>query len=526
MNANIFLLFEKPARAAPDQIAFLYEERTITYGRQLAETLNVAALLGSLGVRTGDRVLVFSPNCPEYIAIFMACAHVGAVIAPVNEAFRRRELHHIADNSRARLAFVHADLLEVFLVNIADSPFAPSKVIVIGEADPSADGRILGSYAALAVPAEPGGPSPVAADAPCQIVYTSGSTSEPKAVLHTHGGVGYAVRTYIDVWDYRVTDTAVVCPPMSWVSGLVMTTASLLAAGATVALLRRFHPERVLEAIEVHRGTMFFGTMSMYTKMLDVLQRRDFDISSVRFWMNGGEPCPEGQVLPVEARLGRRLCQAWAFSECHPLVVMRPTDFEAPRATAGRPVPGAQIRLLDQHGKEVPDGVPGEAWVRSPGAMVCYHGNPALTAEKIDPEGWIRTGDLLTRDRNGFLFVVGRASDMIIRSGANIAPAEVESALLEHEAITSACVVGIPDRISGEAIIAFVQPACGTAIDAAKIMEHLAPRLARYKLPQEIIVCDEFPMNSNGKTDRLALKQRAATQLEGYPKPATAGAAR
>lgn len=518
MNSNIFLTIEKSAVATPDRTAFLYEGQRISYCEFLQRVRHTAGVLNALGVRRGDRVIIFSPNAPDYEAAFLACCCQGAVAAPVNEAFRQKELHHIAANSRAEIAFVHASRLEVFRDNIDDSPHAPSRIVVIGNSEPvAADGKVVGDLDTLALNTPQADPCECGPDDPCLIVYTSGSTAAPKSVLHTHASVGYQIATYPDIWDYRPDDIACVSPPMSWVSGLIMTTASLLASGCTVALLRRFHPEEVLDVIERHRATMFFGTMSMYTKIVDVLRRRPADLSSLRFCMNGGEPCPESLVKPAEARIGLRLIQAWAFSENHPLVAMRAGDIDAPRATAGQPAPGAEIRLLDPEGNEVPDGTPGEAWVRGPGAMTCYYGDPELTAEKMDPQGWIRTGDLLVRDGQGYLFVVGRVSDMIIRSGANIAPAEVETALLEHPDISAACVVGTADRISGEAIVAYVAPRPGVALTVQEVIGHLAPRVARYKLPQEVVFRESLPVTSNAKVDRSALKKEAAATFADYP---------
>ncbi|WP_173933940.1 class I adenylate-forming enzyme family protein [Chelativorans sp. Marseille-P2723] len=518
-NSNIFLKIDRVADRRSGHPAFLYEGQTITYAQFQRQVCQVSWLLTELGVQAGDCVLIFSPNAPDYEAVFLACCQVGAIAAPVNEAFRRKELHHIAANSKADVAFVHVSRLNVFRSNMDDSPDAPSKIVVIGDDEPvAAEGRVLGRLDDLLGSAEESREAfHCTEDTPCLIVYTSGSTADPKAVLHTHGSVGYQITTYPDVWDYREDDIACVSPPMSWVSGLIMTTASMLSTGGTVALLRRFHPERVLDAIEEHRATMFFGTMSMYTKILDVLQRRKADLSSLRFCMNGGEPCPESLVKPAEARLGLRLIQAWAFSENHPLVAMRAHDVNAPRGTAGKAAPGVEIRICDPEGADVPEGAEGEAWVRGPGAMVCYYGNPALTAEKTNAEGWTRTGDLIRRDSDGYIFVVGRASDMIIRSGANIAPAEVETALLEHPGISAACVVGISDRVSGEAIIAFVSPKPDASLSRERVFEHLEPRLARYKLPQEIVFEKNLPVTANAKVDRSALRQLAAEIFANYP---------
>lgn len=514
MNSNIFLSFAKSASEHRQRTAFLFEGRSATYGAVLEQSLKIAAILRSLGMVAGQRVLAYSTNAPEYFSIFMGCAHAGCVLAPVNVAFRRRELHHIAANAQPAIAFVHVSMLGEFAAAMADCPHAPATVVAINGGASDAPPGTSGTLAATQ-PAQPAvAARDCAKDTHCLIVYTSGTTSAPKGVLHGHGSVGYAIDTYRDVWEYRVDDIAVVSTPMSWVSGLILTSAALLSAGATVCLLERFHPERVVEAIERHRATMFFGTMSMYTKILDVLQRRPADLSSLRFCMNGGEPCPEGAVLAAESRLGLRLCQAWALSENHPMVMSRPGE-DTPRGAAGRPAPGAEIRLVGPDGRDGGVGTPGEAWVRGPGAMLGYHGDPALTAEKMDADGWIRTGDLLERDERGYLSVVGRASDMIIRSGANVAPAEVEAALLEHPAVRGACVVGARDVVSGESIVAFVVTAEGAETSAAEILDHLRSRLAGYKVPQEIVFRDQLPLNSNDKVDRNALKEAAVNLLAG-----------
>ena len=521
MNSNVFLLFGKMALQHPERLAVVYQGREISYRALLDETLAISALIRSLGAKAGDRVMMFSPNAPEYLSVMMGVAHAGCIFAPVNDDFRERELTYIVANAKADLAFIHAGSADDFFRNSSGASDLPAKIILFGEGPAIDHPRIIGHLGAMPKGADLAAPFDCRPETPCLIVYTSGSTAVPKGVLHSHGSTGYAMTTYASMWDYRLGDHGVVTPPMSWVFGLLLTSAAMLTVGSTIVLLPRFHPVRQLEAIEKFEAKLCFGTMSMYTKMLDVLSRQDFDLSSLRFCMVGGEPCPESAVRPVEARFKRRLSQAWAFSENHPLVAMRAGDTDAPVGSAGRPAPDVAIRLCDPDGKPVEPGLPGEAWVRGPGAMLCYFRNPELTAEKVDRDGWIRTGDLMQQDAAGYITIVGRASDMIIRSGANIAPAEVETALLDCPGIAAACVVGIPDRLSGEATVAYVvRDPDKPAVHAENLLVPLAARLAKYKIPQEYVFVDDLPFTANGKLDRARLKTQAAEMFRRYAAPA------
>lgn len=518
---NIYSIFRKSALANPNWPAVIFNGQTTTYGELDVEIAKMSARLRSLGVVPGNRVLMYSPNVPQYYAVYLGCAHAGAVFAPINVAFRVRELAYITQNAKADLAIVHASLYKDFKQLVSGLPDAPRRVVLLGGHTPEADSRVVGVLEDIAAD-EVTPPYDCDTRFPSLICYTSGSTSVPKAVLHSHGSTSYSARTYAEVWRHCRQDCGVVVPPLSWIFGISTTSMGMFAAGSTVILLPRFHPERALEAIESHQATLFFGTTSMYTKMLDVLRHRDFDLSSLRFCMIGGEPCPESAVRPVEQRFGRRLIQAWALTENHPFAAMDANDVNAPRGTAGKVAPGGELRLLDPSGNEVPDGTPGEAYVRGPGAMLCYYREPELTAEKVTHDGWIRTGDLVMRDKDGYLFVVGRVSDMIIRSGANIAPAEVETVLLDHPGIGAACVVGTPDPVSGEAIVAYVVPIAGMNVSRDALLEHLRGNLAQYKVPQAIVFRNELPTNMSGKLDRAALKTMAAADLHVFAGAVTA----
>jgi long-chain acyl-CoA synthetase len=507
-DENLYTTFHRTADAFPSHDAVVFRESALSYAELDQLILSVAAGLVDLGVGKGDRILLYAPNAPEVLAVYFACAYLGAIFAPVNPVFRAREMKYIVGNAGACVAVVHAGLLDDFEV-FTPAENAPQATVVIGEQDGwlPKDGRIPFSYLidarrppeqAVTLPADP-----------VLICYTSGTTSTPKPVLLSHLNEVYSAVIYADLWGLGPGDRAVVSMPLTWSYGLSTTSMSLLSAGSTVLLRRRFHPAEVLREIEQQRATIFYGTMSMYTKMLDVLGRERHDLSTLRLCVNGGEACPDAAVNAFYAFTGLRPIQAYAASEAKPLIAVRADDDQAPFNTSGRVVPGASVRLLDERGEPVPVGDVGEGEAWCPGLMLGYWREPEMTAAKLSEDGWLKTGDLLVEDERGYYRVVGRRSEMIIRSGANIAPAEVESALLGHASVADARVVGLPDPVSGEAVVAMVVPAAGAAVDPAELQAHLAALLAPYKLPRHILVTTELPVNASGKADRGVLRDLA-----------------
>jgi long-chain acyl-CoA synthetase len=244
----------------------------------------------------------------------------------------------------------------------------------------------------------------------------------------------------------------------------------------------------------------------MYTKLLEVIKTRGADLSSLQLVVNGGEPCPPPLVKDFEDYTGLHLLGSYATSEARPVLAVRPGDRAVPEGSSGQLVPGADIRLETPDGREAATGETGHALIRCPGLMTEYYGEPELTADRLTPDGWLKTGDLLRRDAGGYYFVVGRMSELIIRSGVNIAPAEVESALMAHPAVAEAAVVGVPDPRSGEAVRAFIVPASGQEVSETSLRDFLTRQLAAYKVPSDFVFMKELPRTDRGKLDRLALR--------------------
>ncbi|GAA4013557.1 class I adenylate-forming enzyme family protein [Streptomyces plumbiresistens] len=505
---TLHALFRARAEESPEAEAVIFGQKRISYGALASEVDRVARGLHAHGVLEGDRVLGLAGNTPDVIALYLAVGKLGAVYVPVSSGFREREGRFVLRNAEPKLAVVEAALLGEFL---SWTDGRGPDLVVLG-AD-NARRRELPAGAArfeeigLGVADVPA--APVSEEAGLLLCYTSGTTSTPKPVLHSQRSEVYNARTYSTAWDLGPGDRGIVSLPLAWVYGLSTTTAALLVSGGTVVLLDRFHPADVLDAIEEHAATAMWGTMSMYTKLLEVIKERGkADLGSLRVVANGGEPCPPPLVRNFEEHTGITLLGTYATSEARPIVLVRPGDEKAPEGSVGQLVPGAEIRLEGPDGGEVEIGEPGHALLRCPGLMTAYYGEPELTADRITPDGWLKTGDILRRDSAGHYFVVGRESDLIIRSGVNIAPAEVEFALMSHPEIAEAAVVGIPDQRSGEAVLAFVVAERGALPGEDEIRHFLAEQVAAYKVPQRFVFVDDLPRTERGKLDRIALRTR------------------
>jgi long-chain acyl-CoA synthetase len=515
---NLFDLIQAHAEAGPDRPALVYQRATITYAQLIDSARRVSATLRARAVKPGERVLMYSPNTPEYLSVYLGCAHAGAVFAPVNTAFRAREMRYVLANACADIAFVNARVLGQFRELSAGIGDAPRQVIDFEDVDAVGEDGLGAFLRVLGTDADASPALDCDANHGALVCYTSGTTSTPKPVLHSHASELFAAMGYVAAWRMQRTDRGLVTLPLAWIYGLSSASLALLSSGATVVLMTHFNPEKALEAIEERRATVFFGSMSMYVKMLDVLRQRDFDLSSLRLCTNGAEPCPEASVRAFEERAGIKLTNAYALSEARPVIAEDPLDESAPAGTCGRLVPGAAVRLLDGDGQEVKSGEAGEAYVRCPGMLSSYFREPQVTGQRLSPGGWLRTGDLLRRDAHGYYFVVGRTGDMIIRSGVNIAPAEIEAALLEHADVSQAVVIGVPDTASGQAIVAFVVPSSGVELGEEVLRTHLASRIAQYKMPQKFVVQPDLPIGPSGKLDRAMLKSDALKAMsDGVP---------
>ena len=458
----------------------------LTYAELEAGVDRMAADLTGLDLGSEARVVLIAENSVAHLATAFAIWRAGATLVTVYPSSSAAEFEYALAHSRPALVVVGESVLPAVGPVARQLALPLLALAATGEIDGLRD-------------VEPRLPPAVDPDGLALICYTSGSTARPKAVMHTHRGLLAAARAYAAVWHLRAADVNLVSMPLAWAFGLVTTSMATLTAGGRVILFARSDPRALLTGFAAHGVTFFAGVTTMFVRMVETIEH-DPDAPrphSLRLCISGGEPRNEAVFERWRELTGCPVHDVYAASECFPVVTYDPTVDPLPRpGSAGRVVPEAQLRITDT----------GEAWVRGPALMLGYWDDTAMTASALTDDGWYRTGDLVELDDDGYVRVLGRLSDVIIRAGANVSPAEVEAVLIRHPQVGEAGVVGLPDPVNGEEVVAAVVARTGIdTIDVGDLDAHCAGALARYKRPR-IVVVAELPRNATGKVNRRELK--------------------
>ncbi|MFI9273001.1 AMP-binding protein [Kitasatospora sp. NPDC052896] len=494
--------------------------RRWTY-RQLADEVDVVARgLLSLGVRTGDRVGVWSPNCPEWVLLQYATARIGAVLVSINPGYRTHELVYVLRQSGVRTV--------VATPSYKTSDYAA----MLAEARPQCpelrDVLLLGedSWTALTAAGRAGDPSQPASvaaelspDDAVNIQYTSGTTGFPKGATLSHRNIlnnGYFVA---ELLNYTERDRICVPVPFYHCFGMVMANLAATSHGACLVIpAPSFDPAATLAAVAAERCTSLYGVPTMFIAELNDPSFAEHDLSALRTGIMAGSPCPAEVMRQVMDRMGmREVAICYGMTETSPVSTQtRPEDsFEQRVGTVGRVGPHLEVKVTDPAtGRTVPRGTAGELCTRGYSVMLGYWDEPARTAEAVDPDGWMHTGDLAVMDDDGFLAITGRIKDMVIRGGENVYLREIEEFLYTHPDILDAQVIGVPDEKYGEELMAWVRLRPGAAeLTAETLRAWCTGRLAHYKIPRYVHLVETFPMTVTGKVRKVEMREAALRLL-------------
>jgi long-chain acyl-CoA synthetase len=498
-------LAERSLERRGDYPALLFEGHWHSSGELFQRSARIAAGLATLGLGAGDRVVVTMANCPEVGVTYNALWRAGAVVTPATFLLPVEELRHVIGDAQARAVVTTPEFLPKAVE--ASTGLEHVRWLICTE---EADDRVV-PLASLEA-GEPGPVVPRADDDLAALLYTGGTTGRAKGVMLSHANLHFTGRAAHDAGYVPGVNRALTTLPLSHAFGLLVTLAGMHSAEPGISvLLRWFDPGAFLELIEEHRLQL----SSVVPSMLQILLSQpleDHDLSSLRYLTSGGAPlAPE-----VEHEFCRRvpsvsIRQGYGLTETAALISTNPPG-RVKSGSVGRPVPGTEIRILDEGGRKLPAGEPGEICCRSPGVMAGYWQSPETTAQALD-HGWLRTGDVGYLDEDGYLFVVDRKKDLIIRGGFNVYPRDVEDSLMEHPAVQMAAVVGQPDRIHGEEVVAFVALHAGAEVTAEELVGWARERIGGYKYPRRLHLVDAIPVTPVGKIDRKALRSRAAAGL-------------
>jgi long-chain acyl-CoA synthetase len=511
------------ARSAVD---FLVQgERRLTFGEHNALVRRVAGAFTELGVGHGDRVAILSANTVEWVILWWATAAVGAVIVPLNAWWKTDELEFGLRDSGAKLLFCDPKRWQVIRDRVGSLPDL-EHVYVLDLDEPDGAAR-----PGVELVGEDPGALPdvdVAEDDLLAIMYTSGTTGRPKGATLTHRqalanlqnifclGVASAARggEAAPELSSDVQSATLLVVPLFHVTGCLSTMMLSYASGAKLVLMPpgRFDPDHAMATIEREKVTSFGGVPTIMWRIVEAPTFEQYDLSSVVRVSYGGAPAAAELVQRIHERfpkVRKTLATAYGLTESASVATSNTgDDYKTHPDSVGRPAPTVEIRVVDDAGTPVPADEPGEIWLRGPTMMLRgYWNRPDATAEAVTPDGWFRSGDIGRFDGEGFLYLVDRAKDMIIRGGENVYCVEVEEVLFEHPDVVDAAVVGVPHKVLGEEVKAVVQLKPGSATTAEDIRAHCAATLANFKVPEHVELRDEpLPRNPAGKVLKNVLR--------------------
>ena len=532
-------LLDRQAEAAPDKEALVYRHPEIglnlrlTYAGLRDEANRVAKGLMALGIRLGDHVAVLASNLPEWVLLEMALAKIGAVLVTVNTNFRQAELGYVL-----RQADVH---MLVLMDEYRGNDYVKSLKALLPELDAVSDpvketvtnaglptfrravllgerpypgllpfSRLLALSAVVSDQALAERQAAVTPRDASQIQFTSGTTGAPKGAIITHHGTVNNARFIARRARFDADDRLLSAMPLFHTAGSVVDQLSMLVSGGTVVRAIAFDAAKMLELIDREKATVLNAVPTMIIAMLHEprFQAGEFDTSSLRSVLTAGTPIPVPLMEQVKARWGAEPTIMFGMTEASPIITQtRPDDsFELRSATVGIPLPHTEVKIVDPNGAVVDVGEAGEILVRGYNVMRGYYRMPEQTATAIDTDGWLHTGDVASMDKRGYVRIVGRIKDMIIRGGENVYPAEVEEYLMRHPSIRQAQVVGVPDSYMGEEAVAVLQLKEGEALTEDEVRGYCRTELARHKVPKYVRFVPEYPQTPSGKVKKFELR--------------------
>ncbi|MBI5651087.1 MAG: acyl--CoA ligase [Chloroflexi bacterium] len=496
----------------------IYRDQRLTRA-QVWDNLNaLSAGLQALGARKGDRIATLLPARPEAIYSIFLPNRIRTVNVPLNPFWRESELRHVLADAGAKIVITQKEWFgqdyPAMLAHILHELPALKYVIVCDEISRFArnDNNNFLPYARVAIPGRAPRAIPARMDDLILLAYTSGTTGKPKGIAHSSATMWGMPLTQNLGHLFHSPLRCLLLPFAPYQYAGIFGAAVTLFAGGKIVLMDRFEPRRALELIAHERATQVGLSPTMARLMLSVPEQTRFDLSSVQRITFSTEPCPRDLAEALRARFNCHLQNFYGTTESMMIAWTTPDDpWERAATTVGKPVPGARVRIVDDARRAVPLGQPGEIAVQTKQMMIGYYNDPALTAQVLDRDGWYYTGDIGVLGADGFLRVVDRKKDLIIRGGQNIFPAEIEVYLQTHPAIRRAAVIGVPDAISGESVCAYIETIPGARLTATNVLDFCRGQIAPYKIPEQVFFVERLPVTGSNKVEKYKLRELART---------------
>jgi len=482
---NLSTLPDLRAADAPDAPAVADDSTDLTNTQFLEAVRRASAVMAAHGVSAGDVVAIMLPNQASYIVALFAVWRLGATVTPISPTSMPAEAAYQITDAAAK-------------VLIADAAFEiDAPVVALSTA------KLASKDAEVVEPVEHRD------DVLALLIYTSGTTGRPKGVMLDHANLNAMCRMAIDAFKMTSEDHSLLILPLFHANGIVVGTLSPLLAGGRATVAGRFNPKTFFDRLKRSRATYFSAVPAMYTMLADLPADVRPDTTAVRFAICGAAPASVELLTKIETRYGIPLIEGYGLSEGSCASTANPLEGKRKVGTVGPPLPGQKIRIVDADNEDVPPGESGEVLVQGPNVMRGYLNRPEETAKTL-VDSWLHTGDIGRFDEDGYLVLVDRAKDMIIRGGENIYPKEIETVVYQLPEIAEAAVVGRAHPVYGEEPLLFVSLNSGAAASTDGIVEHLSGSLSKFKLPVEITILNDLPKNPVGKIDKPTLRKSLA----------------
>ena len=488
---------DRRAAETPDATYLIAPEtgRTLSFGGLRDASLRLAAFLAARGAAPGERVALLMPNGFQTCRLFIGVMYGGYCVTPINLLAQPSQLAYVLDHCDAKIVFVAPDQIE----RLNEAMKEVSRTLDIVVCDPDAEEFIQGA-AADALP-------PVAPENDALMMYTSGTTGKPKGVVLSHRAVIAGGEYVSQVHELTPADRVMAVLPLYHINAQIVTATAPLVHGGSLVLPRKFSASGYWETVAAQQCTWInvVPTIIAYLLNGETPQQKGLDISRVRFCRSASAPLAPAHHRAFEAKFGIGIIETMGLTETAAPCFSNPLDPAQRKIGSPGRAFGNEAKIVDAEGRTLPPGQTGEILVRGDNVMTCYYKNSAETAKSLQADGWLHTGDLGHMDADGFVFVTGRLKELIIKGGENIAPREIDEALLKHPALLEAAAVGVPDEAYGQEIVACVVTKPGQRCSADELREYCLGTLGQYKTPKEFRFVDDLPKGPSGKVQRLKL---------------------
>ena len=497
----------------PEKIAYHFMGKDTTYAQFDQSVERFAHGLKGLGIQKGDHVGFLLGNTPHFLISLYATMRLGATAVPINPIYTPDEISYIVKNSDAK-AIIALDAL-LPLIEKCANVFTTVENYIICETQADTPDKLAGlsgdlkvkvkSFSSLLeIAGEQVKPVEISEDDTAVILYTSGTTGQPKGAMLTYNNLFSNARDVAEYLSINTDDRVIATLPVFHVFALTVVVNAPLLMGATILLVPRFSPQEVFSIAREQKATVFAGVPTMYNFLYQFPEDKVDDFSSIRLAISGGSSLPVALLHNFEDKFHVRISEGYGLSEASPVTCFNPIDRDRKPGSIGTNIVNVENKVVNELGEEVPVGEVGELIVRGPNVMKGYYKMPEETESAIR-DGWLYTGDLARQDEEGYFYIVDRKKDMIIVGGYNVYPREVEEVLFENPGIVEAAVVGVPDPTFGEEVLAFVVKK-EASLTEEQLQQYCAEKLAKYKVPKRIEFLEELPKNTTGKILRRSLK--------------------